>query len=107
MAAAAQILGTVIDHDDKEINIEKQLKGKIVGLYFSAYWCRTCQGFTPILIDFYKQYHDAKNFEIVFVSVDKESFFEYFKEMPWLAKSYKKPNNEVCFLAIFISYLNS
>jgi nucleoredoxin len=98
MASAAKTLGVVIDHDDKEINVEKLFKGKIIGLYFSAHWCRTCQGFLPILKDFYKQYHESKNFEIVFISVDKdkESFLQHFDEMPWFAKAYITPKDKVC-----------
>ena len=97
MAAASKILGTVIDHDDQEINVGKIFKGKTIGLCFSAHWCRTCQGFLPILKDFYKQYHETKNFEIVFISVDrnKESFHQHFDEMPWYAKAYTIPKSEV------------
>ena len=98
MAAAAELLDNVFDHEEKKINVAKHFAGKTLGLYFSALWCRTCQGFTPILSDFYKDYHESKNFEIVFVSVDnsKEAFVQSFDEMPWLALQYKKPKTEVC-----------
>lgn len=70
------------------------LKGKIVGIYFSAHWCPPCRSFTPQLVNFYKhiqrQYPDK--FEIVFVSFDRTSadMREYMKatKMPWLAIPY-------------------
>lgn len=65
-------------------------EGKTVGLYFSAHWCPPCRGFTPKLAEFYKNHHQDKNFEIVFVSSDKNEteFSEYYKDMPWLALPY-------------------
>jgi nucleoredoxin len=63
------------------------LEGKHVLLYFSAHWCPPCRGFTPELAKYYKQHAENKNFEIVFVSSDRDqaSFDEYFAEMPWKA----------------------
>lgn len=65
-------------------------EGKVVGLYFSAHWCPPCRGFTPKLAQFYEKYHSEKNFEVVFVSSDKNEseWQEYYKEMPWLALPY-------------------
>ncbi|KAL2903286.1 putative nucleoredoxin 1-2 [Bienertia sinuspersici] len=65
----------------------KDLIGKTVGLYFSASWCPPCRGFTPSLIEVYKELSSKGDFEIVFVSSDRdeESFQEYFSKMPWLA----------------------
>merc|ERR1719409_357230 len=55
------------------------LAGKdVVGLYFSAHWCPPCRGFTPQLGKFYDQIKDAKNFEIIFVSSDRDA--SQFKE---------------------------
>jgi nucleoredoxin len=61
-----------------------------VMLYFSAHWCPPCRGFTPQLATYYNTYKDKFNFEIVFVSSDKEdhAFNEYWGEMPWLALPY-------------------
>jgi len=63
------------------------LKGKVFGLYFSAHWCPPCRGFTPKLAEWYKKDLQAKDFEVVFVSSDKDeaSFKDYFAEQPWLA----------------------
>lgn len=48
-----------------------QLKGKIVGLYFSAHWCPPCRAFTPKLVEFRNK--NAEKFEIVFISSDKSA----------------------------------
>ncbi|KAG9454041.1 hypothetical protein H6P81_006945 [Aristolochia fimbriata] len=64
------------------------LKGKTIGLYFSANWYRDCQNFTPILASVYNRLKEEEaNFEIVFVSSDEDqkSFDEYYATMPWLA----------------------
>lgn len=72
-------------------------EGKTVGLYFSAHWCPPCRGFTPKLAEFYKKYHAEKNFEIVFVSSDKNEgdFKGYYEEMPWLALPFSERSRKV------------
>ncbi|KAF3671820.1 putative nucleoredoxin 1-like [Capsicum annuum] len=64
-----------------------RLTGKIVGLYFAGLWCGPCRKFTPKLVEAYESLHPKGDFEIVFISSDKddESFNEYFGQMPWLA----------------------
>ncbi|MGJ3244170.1 MAG: thioredoxin family protein [Opitutales bacterium] len=63
-----------------------ELKGKTVGLYFSAHWCPPCRGFTPKLSAFYQE-QDNPNFELVFVSADRsqKDAFKYMAEdnMTW------------------------
>jgi len=63
------------------------LKGKTIGLYFSAHWCPPCRGFTPALVKAYNEHLKAKGCEIVFVSSDRsaDAFKEYYETMPWLA----------------------
>lgn len=53
--------------------------------------CPPCRNFTPVLAEFYKNHHEKKNFEIIFISSDRdeESFEEYYGDMPWFALAYK------------------
>ena len=67
---------------------ERSIKGKYVGIYFSAHWCGPCRNFTPKLAETYKKIKAArKDFEVVFCSADRDEgqFAEYFGTMPWLA----------------------
>eukprot|EP00911_Craspedida_sp_UC1_P001012 UC1_evm2s758 len=79
--------------DGKQI-AKAELEGKYIGFYFSAHWCPPCRGFTPQLVEWYKEFktnHDRKDdFEIIFVSSDRdeEAFNEYFGDMPWAALPY-------------------
>ncbi len=59
-------------------------------MYFSR--CPPCRGFTPMLIEFYKTYSKEKNFEIIFISSDRDerAFNEYSKDMPWLTLHYSE-----------------
>jgi nucleoredoxin len=57
----------LLDRDGKEVSREF-LKGKYVGIYCSAHWCRTCQKLSPKLVPFRNQ--SAAEFEIVFISSD-------------------------------------
>ncbi|XP_031123662.1 probable nucleoredoxin 1 [Ipomoea triloba] len=63
------------------------ITGKIVGLYFSGSWCGPCQQFTTNLVETYEALLPRGDFEVVFVSSDKDeaSFHSYFEKMPWLA----------------------
>ncbi|XP_002965590.2 probable nucleoredoxin 1 [Selaginella moellendorffii] len=77
----------VVTHDGKEVKIS-ELKGKTVGLYFSAHWCPPCRGFTPELVQVYNELKQKNaEFEIIFVSSDRDegAFKSYFASMPWLA----------------------
>ena len=49
--------------------------------------CGPCRGFTPKLADAYKAFAAEKDFEIVFISSDRDqaSFESYYGEMPWLS----------------------
>eukprot|EP00494_Astrolonche_serrata_P006557 UN06581 len=85
----AKLIQTVDSKD--EVGCE-HLKGKTIGLYFSAHWCGPCRQFTPELAKYYKKMKELKKpFEIVFCSSDRDqkSFDEYYKTMPWMAIPYK------------------
>lgn len=58
-----------------------------MGLYFSGSWCGPCRRFTPKLVELYQELASKGNFEVVFISSDRndESFENYLSEMPWLA----------------------
>ncbi|KAK6620627.1 hypothetical protein RUM43_010920 [Polyplax serrata] len=69
----------------------QNLKGSIIGFYFSAHWCPPCKGFTPQLIETYNLLKRmGVNFEVIFVSSDRsaESHKTYFQTMPWLGVPY-------------------
>jgi thiol-disulfide isomerase/thioredoxin len=56
---------------------------QILMFYFSAHWCPPCRSFTPLLSKFYKRHAASKDFEIIFVSNDKDEaeFNAYFASM--------------------------
>merc|ERR1711937_511931 len=70
----AEALGTeFVDSDMCTVGLEA-IAGKTLGLYFSAHWCPPCRGFTPKLKEFYVEMKEKDpNFEIVFVSSDKDA----------------------------------
>ena len=72
----------------------EELEGKYVGLYFSAHWCPPCRYFTPVLSEIYKKLLEKGDYEIVFISADRDekSFEEYHRTMPWLALPFSDEN---------------
>jgi nucleoredoxin len=89
MPALTDLFGdTLATSDGSTISTTDALSGKkAVGIYFSAHWCGPCRGFTPKLAEWYKKDLKALNFEIIFVSSDRDedSFKSYHGEQPWLA----------------------
>ncbi|MET0263559.1 MAG: thioredoxin-like domain-containing protein [Rariglobus sp.] len=52
---------------------ENILGAKYYAIYFSAHWCPPCRGFTPELVDAYKDLKKKNpDFEVVFVSSDED-----------------------------------
>jgi len=76
----------VVSFWNSQVKIES-LKGKKLGIYFSASWCGPCRKFTPVLVEAYNELVSKGDFEVVFASADEdeESFKAYFSKMPWLA----------------------
>nr|AMA21639.1 cotton nucleoredoxin 1 [Gossypium barbadense] len=76
----------LVRNNGDQVKIDS-LKGKKLGLYFSASWCGPCRRFTPNLIEVYTELSTKGDFEVIFVSADEdeESFNGYFSKMPWLA----------------------
>eukprot|EP00961_Rhodomonas_salina_P217914 2944586-Rhodomonas_salina.2 len=70
----AEAMGAVLVRPDgTEVNREEVLKGKYLGLYFSAAWCQPCKIFTPQLVKLYTRLSALRgDFEIVFLSDDRD-----------------------------------
>ncbi len=77
---------TLLDSEGNDISID-EIKGKYVGLYFSASWCGPCRSFTPKLIKFKDQHKEE--FEVILIGSDgspkaQKNYMKKYK-MPWLA----------------------
>ena len=87
----SDLLGETFTNSKGETLGVDAIKGKTIGLYFSAHWCPPCKSFTPELAKTYEKVKaSGKDFEIIFVSSDKDEgqFKEYLGEMPWIALPY-------------------
>lgn len=94
MTTYYDIIGnTLINNKLETFDLKKNTNDKYFGLYFSAKWCGPCRNFTPKLIDFY---NSTDNFEIVFVSLDKNEseFNDYFSKMPWKSLPFNSEQSE-------------
>lgn len=84
-----QYAGSIIKRD-----LNEALNGKkVIGLYFSAQYCKYCIEFTPTLVNFYNEITQTNpDFEIIFIASDKtnEDFQNYYSHMPWLALPYER-----------------
>mmetsp|Transcript_25021 Transcript_25021/g.34844 ORF Transcript_25021/g.34844 Transcript_25021/m.34844 type:complete len:193 (+) Transcript_25021:138-716(+) len=71
-----------------------ELKGKIIGLYFSAGWCGPCRSFSPVLSKFHEENMD--DFRVVFVSMDRDekSMLEYAKGKGFLRIEYRSRHRQ-------------
>ncbi|PKI42679.1 hypothetical protein CRG98_036961 [Punica granatum] len=93
--AASHDVLTLLSSEDQDFLVRNNgdqvkignLTGKCLGLYFSGSWCGPCRQFTPSLIEVYEDLLPKCDFEVVFISSDRdeESFNGYFSKMPWLA----------------------
>ena len=67
------------------------LRGKVVGLYFTASWCGPCHRFSPLLVRLYEQLKGggAGGFEVVLVGWDdveaERKTYARNAQMPWLS----------------------
>jgi len=83
---------TFVKNDGTQItSAELTASGKTIFVYFSAHWCPPCRGFTPKLAEFYNRFSEEKDFEVIFVSKDKNQaqFDEYFATHPWFTVPYE------------------
>ncbi|ORC90180.1 tryparedoxin [Trypanosoma theileri] len=83
--ALTQIFGNssldLLRQDGSTVKATSALSGKkYLMLYLSGSWCRPCRLFTPQLATFYESFHEKLNFEVVFVSQDRDarSMLAYF-----------------------------
>jgi len=86
-----EVLGgaKLIDADNKPISYS-DLNVDYLAIYYSAHWCPPCRGFTPSLIEWYNNNKKDLSMELLFNSWDKdqEQFDSYFKDMPFVARSF-------------------
>lgn len=72
------------------INLKRYIleASKLTLVCYFLFRCPPCKGFTPVLTDFYNNQAKDGNFEIVYVSSDKDmdEFNGYFAKMPWVAQ---------------------
>ncbi len=79
--------GKLVDADGKPVKTEALAKADYTLVYFSAHWCPPCRAFTPKLVEFTKKHRKDGNFEVVFVSSDRDekAMLGYMKDtgMSW------------------------
>jgi len=86
-ASLESLVGSELVDADGDIIETSSLKGKVIGLYFSAAWCGPCRAFTPDLVKFRDRNDD--DFEVIFVSgdqsaADQKAYMEDY-DMEWPA----------------------
>ena len=94
MPSYYDIIGNkLIDNNNETYDLKETTNNKYFALYFSAKWCGPCKKFTPKLINFYNK---SKNFEVIFVSLDKNEneFNEYFSKMSWKSLPFNNEQSE-------------
>jgi nucleoredoxin len=84
-----------------------QVKGKYIGLYFSASWCGPCRTFTPKLVKFRDQH--IENFEVVLVGSDgsakaQANYMKKYK-MPWLALKNQSEKARELSMSLNVEYI--
>ncbi|MDN5280537.1 MAG: nucleoredoxin [Clostridiales bacterium] len=82
----------LIDAQQNHLSVDN-LEGKIVGLYFSASWCRGCAAFSRTFVPFRNKHQ--KEFEVVMVGFDYSApemndYMNKYK-MEWPAIPYDSP----------------
>lgn len=79
---------------DETVKPQDVLTDKLLLLYFSASFCGPCRRFTPTLKEFYNNAGEDRDFEVVFLSMDKsqKDYDTYTSDMPW----YALPHNDSC-----------
>merc|ERR1712178_148239 len=84
----------ILDKSGNTVSARSLSDKKYVLLYFSAHWCPPCRGFTPVLVEWYKEAKAAgHDVEVIFVSSDQneDQWKNYWNSMPWLSVKYGDP----------------
>ncbi|MDR2980871.1 MAG: redoxin family protein [Puniceicoccales bacterium] len=86
---------SLVKADKSKASVEALQSKKYTFIYFSAHWCPPCRAFTPKLVNFYNENSKNGDFELLFVSSDKdqEKMYEYMTEtkMPWIGLKKDSP----------------
>lgn len=86
---------SLITTGGKAADVSRISGKKYLFIYFSAHWCPPCRAFTPKLVQFYNEMAPSGDFELLFVSSDKNqaAMEGYMAEtsMPWVALKYGSP----------------
>ncbi|KPA78782.1 tryparedoxin-like protein [Leptomonas pyrrhocoris] len=85
---------TLIRQDGFTVSLAQALRTKrYVLLFIAGQWWAPCRGVTAQLKAFYTKFHDAHNFEVVFLSTDKSegAMLDFFHDAhgDWLCLTYK------------------
>ena len=82
------LAGSLVTADGEPGTVDRLSEKKYLFIYFSAHWCPPCRTFTPRLVEFYNTHFKNGDFDLLFVSSDKNqnAMNEYMKgaSMPWL-----------------------
>lgn len=98
--------GELLDTDGNEVLLD-ELKGKYIGLYFSASWCGPCRAFTPKLVQFRDQ--NVEKFEVILVGSDgsakaQANYMKKYK-MPWFALKNQSEEARRLSLSLDVEYI--
>lgn len=82
------MMGSLITKGGKYAETSRLSGKKYLFIYFSAHWCPPCRAFTPKLVQFYNTNQKNADFDLLFVSSDKDqaAMDGYMTEtsMPWV-----------------------
>ena len=98
-ASLEAVLGPELVTADGRSVSTADLKGKVIGLYFSAEWCPPCRTFTPVLEKFREA--NKTDFEVVLVSGDRsanalQAYMQKYS-MDWPAIPFEAPQRNGAF----------
>jgi thiol-disulfide isomerase/thioredoxin len=82
-----EIGSDLIDANGNAVDFDTLKGKKYFLLYFSASWCIHCREFMPEFLAYYQNSTHHDDFEVIFVSSDKDEaqMLSYLREMPWKA----------------------